>query len=144
MKEIKRYVADDGTEFIDATACRMHEAYVEHIGIATRGLPARPENIEFTNGRGYVQHEPEALLQSAWRAVCRIAASHHGPDFADAPFRSQRVIRTLWEATPAEFAFVHRITCLDEQYREWGQPFFALNPDNAESICLNPTGVEHE
>jgi hypothetical protein len=27
--------------------------------------------------------------------------------------------------------------CIDESGKEWGQPYFAVNPDKGENICLN-------
>lgn len=27
--------------------------------------------------------------------------------------------------------------CIDEQFREWGQPYFAVNPDKGKQICIN-------
>jgi hypothetical protein len=36
---------------------------------------------------------------------------------------------------PLENAW-YRFSCVDKQYREWGQPYFATNPDKGTNVCV--------
>jgi hypothetical protein len=149
MKVITKYVADDGREFTSVIQCENYEAreavIKARLDEALRLLAPRPTNIEFTNGKGYLQHDLASVLLVR-EEVCKLAneAMPHKwfTDAIESGFGTHwswpaRLIDEM-DCKPLRDAS-HRLYCTDPHGREWGQPFYAMNEGKgAEHVCLNP------
>lgn len=144
MKTVTKYEANDGKLFdyqIDASA---HDDYLKQVDVVAAMLPPRPDDgCKFESGGGYLQHAAETVREFK-RSVLLLAANNR-PDskfveWAKNPDEvhgisiigryiddgCDRYIGRLW----------HRVCCMDSQCREWGQPYFALNPEKAERFQI--------
>ena len=143
MNTITKYQAYDGTEFREPDACLAYETNCRAADDIVSRLPERPEDLDFSNGGGYIQHDP-AVWHSVRRDLliqankeCPLAWFTQSLENTDAdPGGAARGIdecctkrlRDAW----------HRIWCTDKTYREWGQPYYALNPGKGTQKRLNP------
>jgi hypothetical protein len=141
---VTRYEANDGSLFESETEATAHDAYLEEVKVVEAMLPARPDDgSQFENGAGYLQHTPEKVREFK-RAVLMLAAKDD-PDsefieWAREPDRIRgmgivgrsiddgcdRYVGRLW----------HRVRCMDDRCREWGQPYFAPNPGEGEAFAI--------
>lgn len=142
MKVITKYEAADGSQFNDALACEKYEKLCHDVAQFMALIPKRPDNIEYCNGKGFIQHDPAAFdrmkqglldcvgtqIDHVWIAACKRGECHIS---YVARLVDDYGISCLNHA-------MHRIYCTDDALREWGQPFYALNPGKGENIKLNP------
>lgn len=143
MKAITKYKADDGAEFVNEAECVKHEALCAEISTVMAALPAKPKDdgCEFSNGHGFLQHDPQTFLgvrASLLRIGNRIYPHKwFDQSLADPNVDSGWAGRIIGETSaPLERAW-RRIECTDKHYREWGQPYYARNPDKGEQVRLN-------
>lgn len=143
MKTVNRYIADDGSEFTTEGACRKYEGLCGEVNAVMARLPVRPSEVDYQNGGGYLQHDPET-----WQAVkldllhiIKRVMPHEWVDHAIAKATThpswvgrliddggEKVLRQAW----------FRIYCTDSEFREWGQPYYAANPGEGKQVVLNP------
>lgn len=141
MKRIVKYQADDGTEWPEAEAAQKRDQLIADVRDATAGvLKPRPEISHF---RGYVRQDPARVLQ--YKAALLRLAHRELPNLvteADAAnpagmHNNSIIIRYLddcgREAKPIAQAW-WRLQCIDEEGREWEQPYYALNPGKGEQV----------
>ena len=139
MKIIKKYQALDGREFVDEAACLNHEAILRNIEMVMSHLVKSPDSCEFQNGHGFIQQRPSdvELVKNAiidmWGSDDQIKeeARKHSPRFS--------ILGRIFDdsGSPLRKPW-YRLCCIDDHYREWGQMFFAINPDQGEQTRLNP------
>lgn len=151
MKTITKYQANDGTEFPNANDCLAHEKLCQLVARVMSKLPAQPENdgCNFANGSGYLQHHP-ADFWSAYKQLLQLAVGEvvqYG-NF-DVFFKAindplaihiSHIERIISECCPKVIirAF-YRFRCTSFQtLREYGQPYYAAHPDDAQDLRLNP------
>lgn len=144
MKQIIKYEAFDGAVFGTEDDCRAYELMAARINAAMRSLPTRPESNDFANGDGYVQHD-SASVHEAMVAVLNQAKNYSShtsiPKSMEVGFPSRAGIvgRIIDDCCPRPINKAwYRFMCMDNDYREWGQPFFALNPDKGEQKRIAP------
>lgn len=140
MKPVTKYEAEDGKVFDSEFDCVAYEKRSARIAEVVSKLQPIPKNdgCEFTNGGGYVQQLP-AVVVSVRVALLKIAqeASTHKwlqesiDDISADPSWAARIISEC-DSTPLHKAWL-RIMCIDKQFREWGQPFYALHPEQADN-----------
>ena len=139
MKIITKYQAIDGHEFVDEATCLNHEAILRNIEMVMSHLIKSPESYEFQNGHGFIQQRPSdvELVKNAiidmWMGdeqICMGARQH--------PARLSILARIFSDCNSPLQKPWHRLCCIDDCYREWGQMFFAINPDQGEQVKLNP------
>jgi hypothetical protein len=144
MKVITKYISDDDLEFTSEDACISYEALCKEVAETMSKLAERPNlsGCGFENGDGYIQHNPD----SAWAAKVAILKIANGiyphkwfdqsmdnksadPSWAGRIIDefSEKCVRQAW----------YRFQCMDKQFREYGQPYYALHPDKAKDVCLN-------
>ena len=143
MKEIIKYVAKDNTEFTDKAKCIAHEDTIDRVDAILQRLPKLPEDdgCKFVNGGGYIKHDRKVLL-SVWNDLIdefKKVIDHKWMDEskdmkADASWVGKLVgdydIKPYWKAW-------NRMSCIHrESSREFGQPYYANNPDKAEQFEL--------
>lgn len=144
MKAITKYVSDDGREFTDEAKCVAYEVLCAKVAAIMSKLDPIPDlpSCGFANGGGYLQHDPViaaeariALLVLANEVMPHrwFAETIANPD-ADSSWAS-RMIGEMSE--PCLWKAWSRFGCMTKGFREYGQPYFRLNPSEAKNICLN-------
>lgn len=145
METITKYKAFDGAEFLDADECLKHELLSKRVIDIINQLGELPNlpGCGFQNGGGYLQHDKNTFMKVR-NELCEIAneISPHKwfketiekgldahPSWAGRIIGeiSNKALRNAW----------HRIECTDDQFREYGQPYFVRNPDDVKQVKLN-------
>lgn len=143
MQKIQKFKADDGAEFNTEAECAAYEALCAEIDEVMATLPARPDDsgCHFSNGYGYLQHDAETLERarvSILKIGKRFISSPSSPPWLQQTIDNPDGCHPSWagrlidEACPRPVGVAwYRFQCIDKQGREWGQPFYANNPDKA-------------
>ncbi len=144
MKTITKFVANDNSEHMTEVACIERDYLIAQVNEIMGTLPARPDDkgCDFSNGDGYWQHEPATVLavRDALLTLARRNFAHKWLDqsLADPTVDWSWAARIIGEGPRPIADAWNRIGCIDKQFREWGQPYYAMNPDRAGSgRCLN-------
>jgi hypothetical protein len=148
MKTITKYETEDGSIFSDPDKAQNYEYLCANLMLAARDhlkeLPTGSDRMEFLNGGGYLQHEP-ALVQSYREAVCDAALDFFQKGGACEQWFKEvregkrhishvgRLVDDSGEKCLKNA--IHRLMCIDPNWREWGQPYYAMNPG---------TGKDHQ
>lgn len=139
MKIITKFVADDGTEFPEEAKAEAHDKLIKRVELVMRpmGKIIEDYNCDFSNGSGYIQHDISTVFDVRV-ALLEIANSiYHHKWLLDAKSHPSWAGRIISECCPnVVYGAWPRICCVDVKGREWGQPFFALNPDKGTQKCL--------
>lgn len=146
MKTITRYAADDGSEFNTAKLCKSYEALCAKVTKAIAPLGKKPgykSSCSFENGHGYLQHTSTTIWNVRNTLIDLIIAAkikHNWVEESrDGLAHPSYVARLLddYSVTCLSKAW-GRLLCIDKANREWGQPYYAEHPDEAqEHKCLN-------
>jgi hypothetical protein len=143
MRAITKYKADDGVEFFNAAECGKHETNCNEAARIMEQLPAHPKGCDFTNGSGYVQHDKDTLLKvrNEFLEFAKRYTDHRwiqetiDKGFGAHPSAAGRV---LGEVLPRSIdKHWGRFCCIDTEFREWGQHYFALNPEAGKQNRIN-------
>ena len=119
MKAVIRYQADDGSVWETEEAAQQRD----RIKWTCDSIPAklrlrdRPTG-NFSNGEGFVQ-QPTGSKDRLWEELRRIGRIGWNRD-SDGPVGK----------------LSYRASSMDDQDREWGQPYFALNPGRGKMVAL--------
>lgn len=135
MKVIQKFQAFDGSEFGSETECRQYEELCSEIEVIMSQLPKRPsdDGCRFSNGRGFLQHREDVFfpVRDALLRIGNRISPHKWFDQSMA----NRTVHPSWAgriidetSRPLAQAW-YRIMCVDSDLREWGQPYYANNPD---------------
>lgn len=147
MEIITKYRAVDGKEFSNENECLKYELLIKRVDEIMSTLPPIPEpNYEttsFTNGGGYLQHKSDDLRKAkiALLGICKEYSDHKWIQETidnEQSMSCSFVARILGELGiyPLIEAW-NRFSSVDNEYREWGQPYFANNPEKGEQRKLN-------
>lgn len=141
MKVITKYQADDGTEFNSKLDCMKHEVLCEKIQQIMALLPKRPDDMEFANGHGYVQHAEKSVIQFRNRLLALMDGQIDHPwvgETRQGKAHPSYLARLLDDSASPLGAAWNRLLMIDKKFREWGQPYYAMHPDRGEQTRLNP------
>ena len=96
------------------------------------------ESDSFANGAGYIQHSCD-IVEKCQRDFLDYCYEVTGQDvFKEKNVHRQGIVgRYLDDGGTDLYRYWHRFVCIDEENREWGQPFFAINPTKGKQRCLN-------
>lgn len=149
MEAITQYRAIDGSIWNDEATAIGRDELVTCVDAVM--LPLGPKWVEkecdHANGGGYIQHNPNTvadvhseLLRLARKSSKRfdewvtkqvtkydVNPADIGPDWCG---------RMLDSDGPLSSGF-YRLMCIDKKGREWGQPYYALHPNEGENRCLD-------
>ena len=136
MKQVTRYIANDGREFFESYDCLEYEHEQAEVKEIIDKLHPRPASGEFTSGEGYIQHSPEIFV---WvRAELEKIAQRHTVLKSSGAGRRELIGRLIDDMGIRHLSRAwYRINCTDEQLREWGQPYYAAHPREGKAIRLN-------
>ena len=143
MEQITKFKAIDGKEFTSETKCLKYELLIKRVDEIMALLPPIPkdDNCNYGNGGGYVKHDKAKLrnAQIQLLEICKEYIDHKWiqQTIDDETVHSSYVGRLLddYGIRPLNDAWF-RFSCVDNQYREWGQPYFAINPDKGTDLCV--------
>lgn len=147
MKQVVKYVADDGSEWFSEDKCIGRDMMIAEVDRAMSGLKPRPQNGGF---EGYIQHDRESVLKCK-RMLFAIAnrdgilkwwidrqKNEHGA--SDESLVEQ--CHPSWFGRmldgnhgPLEHAY-GRLCAIDNEFREWNQAYFAANPGTGKMVCI--------
>lgn len=126
MEEIRKYKAVDGSVFNTKEECLKYEILIERVFAIMRPLGARPDDTNFTNGGGYIQHDSR-VVSIAKEQLIQLGIEALGIR-GDITFyllgrycddSGSRCLYSAW----------NRLNCCDKNNREWGQGYYAINPE---------------
>lgn len=145
MKVINKYVSNDNIEFSNEVDCRDHELnYLIAYNIINKLEPI-PENdgCSFANGNGYIQQDLNNVIDCRnefLEFVKRYTNFRWVQETIDNPnVNLSWVTRAISDSSCPYtiYGMWSRFTCIDKEGKEWGQSFYALNPDQCKQIKLN-------
>ncbi|MFW9872179.1 MAG: hypothetical protein ACFFG0_03680 [Candidatus Thorarchaeota archaeon] len=141
------YQAKDDREFDNKKDCIDHENLIDEIDELLKTLPELPKDsgCSFSNGGGYIQHDKEIFLSfqaEMIKIVCRFTKiSKEAIDNLlkhQLPLGNSIIGRYVCDCCDSIIKRAwFRISCTSDEFREYGQPYYALNPEKAKKGCLN-------
>jgi hypothetical protein len=144
MKTITKYEAVDGTEFDTEKECATYEKLIARVNSIMAELPSKPndDGCHFSNGGGYIQHDKN-VLQSVKMKLLTEIKKHIDHKWVDETMKDDSVDLSYvdrllddYQIEPLRNAW-YRIMCIDKEAREWGQVYFAYNPEKGQQVKLN-------
>ena len=91
----------------------------------------------------YIQHTPEVVeeVQAAFIQLC-VKSGILPEKFLEGKVHRQGIIgRYLDDSGSGSYKHWYRFMCIDEKYREWEQPYYAINSEKEgkdfEGVCIN-------
>ncbi len=143
MEIITKYRAIDGVEFNDKDKCLEYEALISQVKLIMSQLQEKPtdDGCSFSNGGGYLQHS-KTLVRKVKVQILELCK-----DYIDHKWIQQAIddetVHPSWVGRlvsdygirPLNEAW-GRFSCMDKKCREWGQPYYANNPEEAKQIEL--------
>lgn len=144
MKTITKYVAYTGAEFTSETECLAHEAKSKAADAIVAQLVPRPKgsSCDFENGSGFIQQESKTFFKVR-RELLELAKTETNMEWIQQSIDDPTVHpswagRIISESDNTQLARAwYRICCIDKDFREWGQPYYADHPEEATSKKLN-------
>ncbi len=148
MKIIQVYEADDRSRWNTAEEAIERDFLIKKVELATAPLGVQDESTDFVNGKGYYQHS-EVAIATTRRALWILTApkleswintqkEKYGRSEEEiAALHPSGALRMLdGSHRPLEGAWT-RFLCIDEQGREWGQPYYVNAHEHREEKRLN-------
>jgi hypothetical protein len=135
VNKITKYEAIDGRLFNCEQECKDWDSHILEVRAIIDLLAPLPEEkgCNFSNGDGYVQQK-KPIVEHAIRAIVRIAKTDLGvnkKDFLENPFGYRHSIIGRYIDDGGDLHLYRawsRFMCMDDQFREWGQPYYASHP----------------
>lgn len=128
MKVITKYRAFDGREFNVLSECEEHELLLNKINTILDILIPRPLEFdsEFENGGCYIQQDPFNIQK-----IIKLSTDLYNEiEINSTPIDSiMNYGRLLSDSGSLFYNIYSRLNCIDFKTKEWGQPYFALNPE---------------
>lgn len=147
MKKITKYKSNDGKVFDSKKECLEYELLCDQVDqvISQLDHPKSFSCNDFENGEGYIQHDPIIFLKVKKELLQLMAQKidHHWISKAIESIGTDRVHPSLIGRLLSDYGispfnrYWYRIQATDSQFREWGQIYFANNPDKGKNFCIN-------
>lgn len=141
MKTVTKYKADDGVEFESEDQCLTHEANCDAAKSIMKNLHKKPSGCDFSNGSGYIKHDAGKVqeVRALFLDFCKRFTDHKCiQGVIDGTTHISHAHRLLGEILPQSiYKHWSRFTCIGSDGREFGQPYYVTNPDEATQKQLN-------
>lgn len=143
MKAITKFKAVDGKEFNSENECLDYENLIKKVDNIMKALPPLPKDdgCNFSNGSGFVQHD-KTILRKVKINLLEEMKKHIDHKWIQETIDNDEVHPSYvsrliddYGISPLNKAW-YRFMCIDKLNREWGQPYFAANPDKAKQVCV--------
>jgi len=144
MKTITKYKAIDGKEFSDRDECVSYELLICRVDDIMSALPPKPvdDDCSFSGGEGFLQHD-KSILRKVQLQLLEIMKEYTDHKWIQQTIDDENidpswVARIIGEYSlhPLNNAW-YRFSCIDNLSREWGQPYFANNPEKGTQFSIN-------
>ena len=147
MKQINKWQAEDGSEWTTREKCAKRDAMIDDVDVAMCALKPHPSD---SGWEGYVQHTPDTVMACKRRlfnianqeGVLKWWIDKQKKDYGKTDKSLIEECHASWfcrmlDGThmPLDRAY-SRLHCIDEQLREWEQPYFAVNQGSGKNICV--------
>ena len=134
MKTTQKYQADDGKIFNSAEECEKYEKILKQISVLLETLP-NPDKYNIFNGDGYIQH-PKGTYEKIEKELVRLSNIwfNQKEKFTNFNYYLGRLIDDSNMNCLNKLSY--RLKCINNE-REYGQPYFAINPHKAKNIQVN-------
>ena len=138
IKEIKKFVANDGSEWVDVDKATQREALLKQIDELLKPLGDVPQNdgCRFANGEGYIQQDKFIVAQIKLDLIKLTAKELNDPSWLESKVNFMNLGRWLDDSGNPLYSAWGRLINIDDHGREWGQAYYALNPDKATFIKI--------
>lgn len=145
MKKLTVYESADGNRFNTEEDCLAYEKFADLVDETELMFGVRPDDINFTNGDGYIRHTEDGYIAYRVKILGLVFAhisTHKWVQQAiDDPEMNISYVNRLVSdghgaGTDKITHSLLRLMCIGPNRREWGQPFYALNPDQGKNVCL--------
>ena len=138
MKKIIKYQSKDGINFNTEEECIKYEDILDQVNTILDILPDREKydkDCSFSNGGGYLQL-PKNTKEKIEKSLVKLSNIWFKPStpFEKFNFILGRYIDDSNMKCLNNLSF--RLMCIKDD-REYGQPYYAINPDKCENIKLN-------
>jgi len=113
----------EGRNFDTLEKAQDYNALCNQVRDVMATLKPRPNATDYANGKGYVQQD-RSVVDAAWKSLIAISRVRYGsPELNSMAqrFADDRGDKCLSHA-------FWRLNCICKQNREFGQPYYALNP----------------
>lgn len=143
MEVITKFKAIDGQEFTSETECLKYELLIKRVDEVMALLPPMPkgDGCSFANGDGYLLHDKKTLREAQVKIleICKEYIDHKWiqQSIDDETVHPSYVGRLIGDhgIRPIDKAW-YRFSCVDNQSREWGQPYYANNPEKGQQVQI--------
>lgn len=139
MKKIEKWVARDGSEFLEEGGALGREYLLDKLDKIDSLLPAHPDTTDFSNGHGYIQHKARNI-EKAKNMLYELACDEW-PVLSEYHLESYGFLCHLSDNSrmyPFNHLYSRLVYCMDTNlWREYGQGYFTNHPNEVEQICLN-------
>jgi len=141
MQLIAKYQAKDGREFSDESSCAKHEQLLDKVEYILDRYLGRKQHPSVESNKGYFQHEASSV-KAAWKETIELARplfkSFNWANASSEEIHPMGVIGRIIDDSNSPIGKLHyRFMCIDDKYREWQQPYFAINPDKCPQVKIN-------
>lgn len=140
MKEVTRYQSNDGKIWEDAMNAQKRDNQIELTKIAMKPLDTGSLDINNSNSRGYIIHKMENIrttkkslielsksnLPEGWLENSSVTPMDIHPSYFARFIDNDGPLSRAWS----------RMCCIDDEGKEYGQMFYAINPDKADGGCI--------
>lgn len=130
MKQITKYQANDGTEFLTEKECQDWETYLFKAAEVDRILPKKE-----LGSTEFIQHSA-TQFHAFLTGIARLIEMRHGTKYADMLLNNRhgfigRYIDDSGDKVLGQL--MYRLLSIDSQNREWQQIYFANRADKRHS-----------
>ena len=128
MEKIIKYKTIDGEEFFDKKEASNHEDLISEMNIITEILKPTPKefDMDFANGNCYIQQDIFKVQEVKVKATDLYNKLYREYDFIE---DIMDFGRQLSDSSSPLYALYCRLSNIDFEGKEWGQTYFALNPE---------------
>ncbi len=143
MKQVIRWQSEDGAIWRYKREAVARDSLIKSVAWFEKLLPpVKDTACKFANGGGFVQRDASVVEEAKERLLGLTERKikwwfdeqreKFNTDFKNVdPSWFLRMLEG--SAPPIERAW-SRLMCIDKQYREWGQPYYALNPTEGKQV----------
>ena len=138
VQEIHKYKAKDGSEWNTVEEAEKREVIVDAASDFIKPLGEKPKDpkCEFANGKGFIQHDKYIVAQMKMNFIKFCAVTLKKPELLRDKCSFNFIGRYLDDSDSPPYYIWSRLMCIDDHGREFGQAYYANNPQEATYIKL--------
>ena len=126
-----RWQMDDGTMFKKKSDAEKYDYYLQKVKNLLDHLPMKAKN----NKEGYIQHSP-GIGHFLEKELVKLGNKYFETSFEHFSYPLGRYIRD--NNMKCLERLLNVVSCMDDDDRQWNQPYYAQHPEKGTQIQLNP------